>query len=63
MAYERQDDATPEERVRRAHAQKKDARDGRPEVDRVVARLKRHLDENHFVERLYQQLNTSRREA
>lgn len=60
---DRQDDLTPEQRVRRAQAQKREAADHRPEVDSLVARLKRHLDENHFAERLYQQMHSSRREA
>ena len=63
MGREYQDGATPEERVRRAHAQKKEARERRPEVDRIVARLTRHLEENHFAERFIQQLNSSRRHA
>jgi hypothetical protein len=63
MAQERQDDVTPEERVRRAHAQKNAAKADGVEVDRVVSRLRRHLEENQFVDRLYQQLMNSRREA
>jgi hypothetical protein len=60
---ERQDDITPEERVRRAKTQGEDAASCRSEVDSLVARLRRHLAENHFADRLYEQLNTSRRRA
>lgn len=54
---------TPEERVTRAQKQKREAADERPAVDSLVAKLKRHLEENHFAERLYQQMSASRRHA
>lgn len=60
---DRQDDLTPEQRVRRAEAQQQDAAARRPEVERLFNRLRRHLEENHFADRLYQQMSASRRQA
>ena len=58
---DRQDGVTPEERLQVAHAQKKAAAAHRPVVERVVKRLAKHLEDNHFVDRLYEQLDSSRR--
>lgn len=60
---ERQEDLTPEERVRRARKQGEDAASRRSEVDSLVAKLRRHLVENNFADRLYEQLDSSRRRA
>jgi hypothetical protein len=60
---ERQDDLTPEQRLRRAQAQKRDAAAHRPAVDSLFRRLRKHLDENHFAERFYAQLDATRRET
>lgn len=60
---DRQDDITPEERVRQARKQRTDAEAERGGVDRLVERLKRHLAENSFADRLYEQLLASRRHA
>ncbi|MGW3992345.1 DUF7620 family protein [Amycolatopsis sp. NPDC004772] len=57
------DELTPEARVRHAKLQRDEVAEGRPRVDALVAKLKRHLDENHFVERLYEQLTATRRNA
>jgi hypothetical protein len=60
---DRQDDPTPEERVRRARQERDDTAASRDEVDSLVDRLKKHLAENHFADRLYEQLRASRRHA
>lgn len=60
---ESQDTPTPEERVREARDQKKQAATERPAVDKIVARLTLRLAENHFADRLYQQLIDSWRRA
>jgi hypothetical protein len=55
------DDLTPEQRIDRAEEQKREAASRRSEVDRLFNRLSRHLADNHFAERLYAQLDASRR--
>lgn len=57
----RQDDFTPEDRLRRVEAQQQDVEAHRSVVDGLFARLKRHLEENHFADRLYDQIDASRR--
>jgi hypothetical protein len=57
----RQDDITPDERLRRAEEEKRDAAAHWSTVDSLFGRLKRHLDENHFVDRIYEQIDASRR--
>lgn len=58
---ERYDDVTPEERVRRARRERDQAALERHAVDSVVDKLRRHLEDNNFAERLYAQLIASRR--
>lgn len=53
----------PEERLRRAREQKRKAIEERPRVESLVTRLKGHWKDNHFVERLLQQLDDTRRQA
>jgi len=60
---ERRDDSTPEERVRRARRQRAQAAEERGSVDRLVDRLQEHLAENNFAQRLYEQLDATRRHA
>ena len=55
------DDITPDERLRRAEAEKRDAVAHRSVVDSLFGRLKRHLEDNHFVDRIYEQIDASRR--
>jgi hypothetical protein len=55
------DDITPDERLRRAEEEKRDAAAHRPAVDSLFGRLRQHLEENHFVDRLYEQIDASRR--
>jgi len=60
---ERQEDLSPEERVQRARKQREDAAAARGAVDRIVDQLRKHLAENHFADRLYEQLRSTRRHA
>lgn len=60
---DRQDDLTPAERVRRAKTERAKSTAEGQKVDSVVERLRKHLEENHFVDRLYEQLISSRRHA
>lgn len=55
------DDLTPEQRIQRAEEQKREAERSRPKVDHLYRRLRRHLEENHFVERLVADLDHMRR--
>jgi len=60
---DRQDDLTPAERVRRARTERAEVAAEGQEVDTIVDKLRRHLAENNFAERLYEQLTASRRHA
>lgn len=55
------DRAVADEAVRRAEAQRQEARRARPRVDRLADELDRHLRENQFADRLYRQMIESRR--
>jgi hypothetical protein len=60
---ERRDDLTPEERVRRARKQRAQAAAEHGLVDKLVSRLQEHLSENNFAQRLYDELDATRRHA
>jgi hypothetical protein len=60
---ERQGDLTPEERVSQARTERDEAAAEGRSVDSIVRKLHRHLEENHFAERFYQQLAATRRHA
>jgi hypothetical protein len=52
-----------ESALKRSEEQLRAAKAEKPRVDSMVAKLRRHLDENGFAERLYQQMMASRRET
>jgi DNA-binding SARP family transcriptional activator len=57
------EDAALDARVQRSTERLRNAEAAKPRVDSLVARLKRHYQENSFGERLYEQMMASRRES